>query len=204
MNEIRPSGGTIRRSFARTARPVEYGQPSSSSSNRSPPRRYQQDERSEKMAMFKKILIANRGEIALRIQRACREMGIKTVAVHSEADAEAKYVKLADESVCIGPPPSSAELPQHPGDHQPRPSDRRRGDPPGLRFPFGERRFRRGVGRADPSSSAQRRTRSADGRQGQRQAGDDQGRRALRARRRRGAPDDPKEAISRRARSATR
>jgi len=56
--------------------------------------------------MFEKILIANRGEIALRIQRACREMGIKTVAVHSEADAEAKYVRLADESVCIGPAPS--------------------------------------------------------------------------------------------------
>ena len=59
------------------------------------------------MAMFGKVLIANRGEIALRIQRACREMGIKTVVVHSEADAEAKYVKLADESVCIGPPPSA-------------------------------------------------------------------------------------------------
>ena len=57
--------------------------------------------------MFEKILIANRGEIALRIQRACRELGIKTVVVHSEADAEAKYVKLADESVCIGPPPPS-------------------------------------------------------------------------------------------------
>jgi len=56
--------------------------------------------------MFEKILIANRGEIALRIQRACRELGIKTVVVHSEADREAKYVKLADESVCIGPPPS--------------------------------------------------------------------------------------------------
>jgi len=53
--------------------------------------------------MFEKILIANRGEIALRIQRACREMGIKTVAIHSEADADAKYVMLADESVCIGP-----------------------------------------------------------------------------------------------------
>ena len=53
--------------------------------------------------MFEKILIANRGEIALRIQRACREMGIKSVVVHSEADADAKYVKLADESVCIGP-----------------------------------------------------------------------------------------------------
>lgn len=56
--------------------------------------------------MFDKILIANRGEIALRVQRACRELGIKTVAVHSEADREAKYVKLADESVCIGPAPS--------------------------------------------------------------------------------------------------
>ena len=57
--------------------------------------------------MFGKVLIANRGEIALRIQRACRELGIKTVVVHSEADREAKYVRLADESVCIGPAPSS-------------------------------------------------------------------------------------------------
>jgi acetyl-CoA carboxylase biotin carboxylase subunit len=56
--------------------------------------------------MFGKVLIANRGEIALRVQRACRELGVRTVAVHSTADAEAKYVKLADESVCIGPPPS--------------------------------------------------------------------------------------------------
>lgn len=56
--------------------------------------------------MFKKILIANRGEIALRIQRACREMGIKAVMVYSEADREAKYVKLAEEAVCIGPAPS--------------------------------------------------------------------------------------------------
>ena len=56
--------------------------------------------------MFEKILIANRGEIALRVLRACRELGVRTVAVHSTADAEAKYVKLADESVCIGPPPS--------------------------------------------------------------------------------------------------
>ncbi len=57
--------------------------------------------------MFEKVLIANRGEIALRIQRACRELGVKTVAVHSEADREAKYVRLADESVCIGPASSA-------------------------------------------------------------------------------------------------
>ncbi len=56
--------------------------------------------------MFEKVLIANRGEIALRIHRACREMGIETVAVHSTADADAMHVRLADESVCIGPPAS--------------------------------------------------------------------------------------------------
>ena len=57
--------------------------------------------------MFKKILIANRGEIALRVQRACKEMGIKAVMVYSEADRDAKYIKLADEAICIGPAPSS-------------------------------------------------------------------------------------------------
>jgi acetyl-CoA carboxylase biotin carboxylase subunit len=57
--------------------------------------------------MFEKILIANRGEIALRVHRACQEMGIHTVAIHSEADASAMHVRLADESVCIGPAPAS-------------------------------------------------------------------------------------------------
>ena len=57
--------------------------------------------------MFSKILVANRGEIALRVIRACQEMGIATVAVHSTADAEAMHVRMADESVCIGPPPAS-------------------------------------------------------------------------------------------------
>ena len=57
--------------------------------------------------MFKKILIANRGEIALRIQRACKELGVRGVIVYSEADREAKYVKLAEEAVCIGPAPSA-------------------------------------------------------------------------------------------------
>lgn len=56
--------------------------------------------------MFKKILIANRGEIALRVLRACKELGIKTVAVHSQVDRDLKHVRLADESVCIGPNPS--------------------------------------------------------------------------------------------------
>src|SRR6266702_2019247 len=86
---------------------------------------------SEIFLMFHKVLIANRGEIALRIIRACKEMGIKTVAVYSTADSESLHVKLADESVCIGPPPSlqsylninaiisAAELPDaeaiHPG-----------------------------------------------------------------------------------------
>ena len=57
--------------------------------------------------MFDKVMIANRGEIALRIQRACKELGIATVAVHSTADSDAMHVKLADESVCIGPPPAA-------------------------------------------------------------------------------------------------
>ncbi len=57
--------------------------------------------------MFEKILIANRGEIALRVIRACREMGIKSVAVHSTADSDAMHVRMADEAICIGPPPSS-------------------------------------------------------------------------------------------------
>ncbi len=61
----------------------------------------------------KKVLIANRGEIAVRIIRACREMGIETVAVYSEADKEALHTQLADEAVCIGPAPSSRELSQH-------------------------------------------------------------------------------------------
>src|SRR5690606_17887682 len=59
------------------------------------------------VTMLSKVLIANRGEIALRILRACKELDIKTVAVHSKVDADLKHVRLADESVCIGPNPSS-------------------------------------------------------------------------------------------------
>ena len=65
---------------------------------------------------IKKLLIANRGEIALRIHRACHELGIKTVAVHSTADADAMHVRLADETVCIGPPAATESyLNIHPG-----------------------------------------------------------------------------------------
>ena len=69
------------------------------------------------MAPIKKLLIANRGEIALRIHRAAHEMGIKTVAVHSTADADAMHVRLADEAICIGPPSATRQLSQHPDDH---------------------------------------------------------------------------------------
>ena len=68
--------------------------------------------------MIRKILIANRGEIAIRIIRACREMGIETVAVYSEADREALHTQLADEAVCIGPSCSERQLSEYGADYQ--------------------------------------------------------------------------------------
>ena len=92
--------------------------------------------------MFQKVLIANRGEIALRILRACKELGIQTVAVHSTADANAMHVRLADESVCIGPPPAKRQLSQHPLDHRRLRDHRRRRRASGLRLPLGKRPLR--------------------------------------------------------------
>ena len=87
-----PKAGTVTQILVDNAHPVEFGEAA--------------DDRRIGTTMFDKVLIANRGEIALRIHRACREMGIQTVAVHSTADSDAMHVRLADESVCIGPPPA--------------------------------------------------------------------------------------------------
>ena len=142
--------------------------------------------------VFEKILIANRGEIALRIQRACREMGIKTVVVHSEADREAKYVKLADESVCIGPAPSAQSYLNIPAIISAAEVTDAEAIHPGYGFlsenaDFAERVEKSGFVFIGPRPETIR----ADGRQGERQGGDEQGRRALRAGLRRRAARGP-------------
>ena len=111
--------------------------------------------RRQRTLMFKKILIANRGEIACRVIRTARRMGIKTVAVYSDADARAPHVKMADESVRLGPPPASRILPQGRADHRRVQGDRRRGGAPGLRLPVASARAspRRWPRPASPSSA---------------------------------------------------
>ena len=90
--------------------PVEYGQALMVIEWARAPLRSSLSRRQEPSGMFDKILIANRGEIALRVLRAAKELGIATVAVYSTADKEAMHVKLADESVCIGPPPRAIPI----------------------------------------------------------------------------------------------
>ncbi len=93
--------------------------------------------------MFEKVLIANRGEIALRVIRACKEMGIATVAIHSTADTDAMHVRLADESVCIGPPAAAESYLNIPAIIAACEITGARSDPSRLRLPVGERPLRR-------------------------------------------------------------
>ena len=135
--------------------------------------------------MFDKVLIANRGEIALRIQRACKELGIATVAVHSTADADAMHVRLADESVCIGPPPAVRKLSQHPAPARRLRDHRRRRRASRLRLPVGERPLRRDPRRAPdhlhrPDVGAHPHHGRQDRGQGDRQAARHSGRAGLR------------------------
>ena len=95
--------------------------------------------------MFKKILIANRGEIACRVIKTARSMGIATVAVYSEADANARHVRLADEAVLIGRPAARESYLVGGAHPRSREEDRRRSDPPRLRLPVGERGIRRSL-----------------------------------------------------------
>ena len=133
--------------------------------------------------MFDKILIANRGEIALRILRAAKELGIATVAVHSTADAEAMHVKLADESVCIGPPPAREQLSEHPLAARGLRDHRRRRGPSGLWLPVRKRALRRNPRRARHHlHRPEARAYPPDGRQDRGQAHGEAARHSLRAR----------------------
>ena len=106
--------------------------------------------------MFSKILIANRGEIACRVIRTARRLGIRTVAVYSDADAKALHVEMADEAVHIGPAPARDSYLRAEAILDAAKAHRRRGDPSRLRLPVGKRRLRRSLRRGRQSSSSAR------------------------------------------------
>ena len=142
--------------------------------------------RAPQFSMFKKILIANRGEVALRVIYACRELGIKTVAVYSEADENQLHVKFADEDVCIGPARSADSYLNVPAVISAAEITGADAIHPGYGFLVRERVSRRGV-RGVPHQVHRPRPAGhpADGRQGARAARDEEGRRAGSARQRR-------------------
>ncbi len=105
--------------------------------------------------MLDKIVIANAARLHLRILRACKELGIKTVAVHSSADRDLKHVLLADETVCIGPAPSVKVI-EHPGNHQRRWNHRRSSNPSGYGFLSRNANFAEQVERSGFLSSSAR------------------------------------------------